>query len=68
MKADTIIEIALMKFMAGLLYIIVRTDISELINQWLLSLEYSGEIEKDGEKFKSYGIVFIPDPYSSRRI
>lgn len=45
----------------------VRTEISEWVNQWLFALQYNGEVEKEGEKFKRYGIAYVPDPYSPRK-
>lgn len=45
----------------------VRMEIFELSSQWLLSLQYNCEIDREGEKYKTYGIVHVPDPYTSRK-
>jgi len=33
---------------------------------WLHRMQFSSEIEKEGQKFNSFGIVYVPDPYSAR--
>ena len=32
----------------------------------LADLQYRGRVERDGHKFDSYGIVYVPDPYGPR--
>ena len=44
----------------------VRDEIANEFGPWLNSLQYRGEGYRDGEVFQSYGIVYVPDPYTAR--
>ena len=44
----------------------IRTEIAENYGQWLAELQFRGEGSRDGDVYDSYGIVFIPDPYTAR--
>jgi hypothetical protein len=44
----------------------LREDVAEEFGPWLHRLQYSATIERDGQQYQSYGIVFVPDPYQSR--
>lgn len=44
-----------------------RDEISVEYGPWLNQLQYHGDAYKDGNVFKSWGIVFVPNPYSSGR-
>lgn len=43
-----------------------RPKIANEFGPWLNRLQYSGDAYKDGEVHKTFGIVFVPDPYTSR--
>lgn len=43
-----------------------RPEIADEFGPWLSRMEYSGQAYKDGEVFKTFGVVFVPDPYSAR--
>ena len=43
-----------------------RDDITAEFGPWLHSLQYRGQGNRDGRVFDTYGIVYVPDPYSSR--
>ena len=45
----------------------VRREIVEDFGRWLTQLQFRGQGYRDGEVYDSYGIVFVPDPYESRR-
>lgn len=45
----------------------VRPEIATEFGQWLFDLQYRGEVERGGQSFKTYGIVFVPDPYEPRK-
>jgi hypothetical protein len=44
----------------------VRAEIAENYGQWLAELQFRGEGSRDGDVYDSYGIVFVPDPYTAR--
>ncbi|MEW6116420.1 MAG: DUF3800 domain-containing protein [Nitrospirota bacterium] len=44
----------------------VRKEIADEFGPWLRQLQYTGEINREGQTFKTYGIVFVPDPYTAR--
>jgi hypothetical protein len=44
----------------------MRNEIGEEFGPWLAQLQFETEASQDGEVFKSYGIVFVPDPYTPR--
>ncbi len=43
-----------------------RPEIAGEFGPWLRQLEYQGEGYKDGEVFKTFGVVYVPDPYTAR--
>lgn len=45
----------------------VRTEIAEAFANWLGRLQFRGEGYRDGNVFRSYGIVFVPDLYEARQ-
>ena len=45
----------------------VRPEIATDYGLWLAELQYRGEKDQGGTVVDSYGIVFVPDPYESRR-
>lgn len=44
----------------------VREEIAAEFRPWLAQLQFQGDAYKDGQVFSEYGIVFVPDPYTSR--
>jgi hypothetical protein len=44
----------------------VRKEIAEEFGPWLGRLQFYGDGYRDGQVFKTYGIVFVPDPYSGK--
>jgi len=45
----------------------VRPEIAEGFGPWLKTLQYREHVERDGRKFDSYGIIFVPNPYGEGR-
>ena len=45
-----------------------RDEIATMLGVDLADLQYRGQGERDGQKFDSYGIVFVPDPYEPRPV
>lgn len=43
-----------------------RSDIKDRFSNWLKSLQFTGEVSNDGQLHTSYGIIFVPDPYTPR--
>lgn len=43
-----------------------RAEIATEFGPWLNRLQFSGEAYKDGEVYRTFGIVFVPDPYTAR--
>jgi hypothetical protein len=43
-----------------------RPEIHQEFGPWLGRLQYAGEGYRDGRTFQSYGIVYVPDPYTAR--
>lgn len=43
-----------------------RSEIASEFGPWLQRLQFCGEGYRDGEVFRCYGIVYVPDPYSPR--
>jgi hypothetical protein len=43
----------------------VRTEIESEFRPWLDRLQFRGEGYRNGAVFKSFGVAFVPDPYSS---
>jgi len=44
-----------------------RDEIGDEFGPWLNQLQFSGEGEKDGQTFRSWGIVFVQNPYAPGR-
>lgn len=44
-----------------------RLDVKNLTGDWIARLQYHGEGYRDGNTFKTHGIVYVPDPYESRQ-
>lgn len=44
----------------------VRGEIAERFGPWLNQMQYRGLGYRDGVTFDSYGIVYVPDPYTAR--
>jgi len=45
---------------------VARQEIVDEFSPWLRRLQYCGEGSRDGATFRTYGIVYVPDPYESR--
>lgn len=43
-----------------------REEIASEFGPWLHQLQFCGDAVRNGEVFKEWGIVFVPDPYSGR--
>ena len=43
-----------------------RDEIAEEFGPWLQRLQFVGDAHKDGSVYKTYGIVYVPDPYEAR--
>lgn len=43
-----------------------RDEIATEFGPWLNQLQFRGDGHRDGKVFQEYGIVFVPDPYTSR--
>jgi hypothetical protein len=46
----------------------VRQEIVEEFRSWLYELQWEGDIYKDGQVFRAYGITFVANPYGSGRV
>lgn len=44
----------------------VRPEIAERFGAWLNALQFRGQGYRDGEVCETYGVVFVPDPYTLR--
>lgn len=44
----------------------VREEIAENYGHWLAQLQFQGQGYRDGAVHDTYGIVYVPDPYTSR--
>lgn len=44
----------------------VRPEIADDYGRWLSQLQFHTEVNRDGDTYDSYGIVFVPDPYEAR--
>ncbi len=44
----------------------VRDEIAREFGPWLNRLQFRGEGYREGEVFESFGIIYVPDPYSAR--
>lgn len=45
---------------------VVRTEIREQFLSYLQDLEFHGDGERDGQVFRTHGVVFVPDPYAGK--
>jgi hypothetical protein len=45
----------------------IRKEVEEEFLPYLRALEFHGDGEKDGEVFRTHGIVYVPDPYQGRQ-
>lgn len=45
----------------------VREEIAEEYGPWLNQLQFQGAGHRDGEVFQTWGITYVPHPYTSRR-
>jgi len=43
-----------------------RNEIAGEFGPWLSRLQFRGQGYRDGEVFESFGIIYVPDPYSAR--
>ena len=43
-----------------------RREIADEFGPWLSRLQFRGQGYREGETFHTYGIVFVPDPYTPR--
>ncbi len=46
---------------------VTRAEIAEEFGPWLNQLQFRGETYRDGNVYAEFGIVFVPDPYTTRR-
>jgi len=44
-----------------------RPEIADAFGPWLNKLQFVGESYRDGNVYKEFGIVFVPDPYTGRQ-
>lgn len=44
-----------------------RDEIGDEFGPWLSQLQYAGEVEKNGQVYKTWGIVYVQNPYSPGR-
>ena len=44
----------------------VRQEIADDYGRWLDLLQFHGHAQRDGEVYESFGIVYVPDPYTGR--
>jgi hypothetical protein len=45
----------------------VRQEIADLFGKWLNRLQFRGEGYRDGQTYRTSGIVFVPDLFESRK-
>lgn len=45
----------------------VRPDIASGFGRWLTQLQFKGQSYREGAIHELYGIIYVPDPYSSRK-
>jgi len=45
---------------------VTRTEIATEFGPWLNSIQFEGDAYNDGQVHRTYGIVFVPDPYVGR--
>ena len=46
---------------------VVRVEIEQEFRPWLDRLQFRGEGYREGTFFRSFGVVFVPDPYGGGR-
>ncbi|MBE7465960.1 MAG: DUF3800 domain-containing protein [Planctomycetes bacterium] len=46
---------------------VTRTEIETEFKEWLYRLQFTGEGYRDGEVFKSFGIIYVSNPYGPGR-
>jgi len=44
----------------------VRQEIADEFGPWLGRLQFQGDTNRNGEVYRQYGIVYVPDPYTPR--
>jgi len=44
----------------------VRPEIADKFGPWLSRLQFRGQAHQDGNLYDTFGIVFVPDPYTAR--
>jgi hypothetical protein len=44
----------------------VRKEIAEEFAPWLAKLQFEGDAYREGKVYRSFGIAYVPDPYSKR--
>lgn len=44
----------------------IREEIGQEFSPWLHELQFQGQAHKDGSVYETYGIVYVPDPYTGR--
>ncbi len=44
----------------------MRGEIKELFGSYLNDLQFKGQVVRDGQSYDTYGIVYVPDPYTGR--
>ena len=44
-----------------------RDEIGDEFGPWLNRLQFSGEVERDGQPYKCWGIVYVQNPYAAGR-
>ena len=44
-----------------------REEIADDFGRWLAQLQFRGQGYKEGETYDLYGILYVPDPYTSRQ-
>lgn len=45
----------------------VREELADRFGSYLRELQWLGEVQDNGNTYRSYGIVHVPDPYSGRQ-
>lgn len=44
-----------------------RDEIADEVGRWLHQLQFVGDGERDGAVFRSWGIVYVQNPYAAGR-
>ncbi len=45
-----------------------RDEVATEFGPWLNQLQFTGQAYRDGQTFHSYGVVYVPDPYTGRQV